>query len=269
MPAALSNTTISAAITKEQKTIPLTSVTGVAVENILVLGGEAMCVTEIVGTTAVNVLRGCEGTHSRAHSSGAVAWFGPPNYFTNRIPTGTAVSADEVVLPKIVLAGGSARCFRILNSAWVELSTRRLAGYKATDDATGYEYALVDCQSAFQIGEWVAIDGEGLASQLGTGTKGRVGIIIETVSASDTLAWAITVGTYASALLTSSVTTACVLIAGTGAANIGTSTGGNVIFNATCTVAPSTATSPTVGEGVGTVVLVNPYCYGITTDIVP
>lgn len=267
MPASLTQTTLASAVAVGDRRVTLASATGVAVSSILFVNGEAMVVQSIASAPTFDVKRGQHGTPGLAHASGAVVYHGPHSQFSAQIPKGKAVLAEEVAMPRIVLPEG--RVFRILNDSWVEVAVGRMANHRCVDPDTGYEYILVDCQSAFQPGEWVVIDGDGLASQLSTSSKGRVGIIVETVGASDTLAWALVVGTYAGALFTSGVTTACVLIAGTGAANISTSSGGNVIMNASCSVAPSTATSPTVGDGVGTAVLANPFCYGLTTDIVP
>lgn len=264
MPANLGVTTVSAPIAVGDDRINLS--TAAAVGDVVFVNREAMKVKAVQGTTHT-VLRGQNGTRALAHASGQPAFYGVPAYFSPSVPQGKAVAAQEVAVPRIVLPEG--RVFRILNDSWIEVPPGRLANHRAVDPDTGYEYVLVDCAAAFQVGEWVAIDGDGLATQLSASSKGRIGIIIEAASASDTLTWAIVVGVFAAALFTSGVTTACVLMAGTGCANISTSTGGNVIFNATCTVAPSTATSPSVGDGVGTALLNNPFCYGLTTDIVP
>lgn len=269
MAATVSNTTLSAAVARETRTIPLTSVTGLSVGYLLFVCGEAMRVTA-VGSASAEVIRGDQGTTALRHASSALVYFGPPDYFSFVVPRGVADSAEEVALPRIVLPGeGPGRVFRILNDSWVECPVNRLANFTAVDPDTGYEYLLVDCQSSFVAGEWACMDGDGLASQLGANSKGRVGIIVDAVAASDTLAWVIRVGALATALFTSGVTTAATLKAGTGCADLNTSAGGNVIYNATCTVAPSTATSPTVGDGIGTALLSNPWVYAGTTDIIP
>ena len=218
--------------------------------------------TEIVGTTHVVVMRGYAGTHARPHASGALVFSGTEDKFASKVPTGYAVAADGPYLPLIVLAGSSARAFRILNNAWVEVSVTRLYNVRCVDQATGYEYLLVETSAAVVVGEWVVITGAGNASQLAAASKGRVGIVIEAAASSDLAAWVIVVGSYASALTTSDVTTAADMIAGTGAADILTSTGGNIIWGAAATVNPSTATSPTLGGGVATVYLLNPWVSG-------
>jgi hypothetical protein len=102
------------------------------------------------------------------------------------------------------------------------------------------------------------IDQAGNATPCNATAKGRVGILVETVGSSGNLAFLLTRGLTASALLTSNVTTACYLIAGsTDIASILTSTDGSIIYGATCTVAPSSATD------LGTVYIDDAWVYGV------
>jgi hypothetical protein len=74
-------------------------------------------------------------------------------------------------------------------------------------DTSGNEYVIVDCQEAFVAGEPVYIDSANLATQLTTDVAGRVGVIVASVSASDTKAYAQIYGLYAGAAGTSAVAT--------------------------------------------------------------
>lgn len=268
MAVALRNITISQAMTAKALEIAVSSVTNITVGMIAVVNGEAMLVNRVDSTnTKLGLQRGYASTSQRKHASGSVMWVDKAEYFyMDPPPSGQATLSEEVAVPRIVLPAAysapEARCFRIVNDSWVQVSTHRLANHVCEDPDTGYEYLLVDCGAAMVAGEWVVVDPDGLATQLAAGSKGRVAIIVETVSASDTLSWALRVGKYASALTTSDVTTAADLIAGTGAADILTSAGGNIIWGAACTVAPSTATSPTLGGGLATVYVSNPWVSG-------
>lgn len=128
-------------------------------------------------------------------------------------------------------------------------------------------YMLVNCQEAFVIGEVVVINAAGEASQITNNSFGTVGVIVATVSGSDTAAYAQVEGENASTILTSGVTTAGLLFAPAtsdgGYLDILTSAEGNVVIGARCTVAPSTATTPFTSDtqasgtcGVGTVFFV-------------
>lgn len=255
---ALTSTTLSANTSgnPQSNTVNVTSATGIAAGSVLCVGSELMLVTGVAGT-GLTVQRGYDGTQSQPHLSGAIVYAGTASSFkvSQQFNMGSQrVAAAQVTgqfaMPDLALPTGS----------------------RVIDPNTGFEYVVVDCQSALTIGEWVGIDGNGLGTTLSTATKGRVGIIVETIGSSDTLALAIVVGTFASALFSSSVTTAVAqLLADAQYPTLGTSAGGNVIFNATCTVAPSTATSPggLTSAGVGTAYIYNPWCMGATVDLVP
>lgn len=259
--AALNNTTLSAALSREEKNVPLTSVSNISVGDLLIIGGEATKVTEIIGTTHVVVLRGYAGTHARPHASGALVYSGSEDKFGNKVPTGYAVSTDAPYLPHIVLAGGSARAFRILNDSWVEVKVGRRLNFEVEDPDTGYVYLLCESTAAITAGAWCVVDADGQAGLIATDSKGRVVVAVEAASASDTLFWGLVIGTYSAAQFDSDVTSACVLIAGAGIADISASAGGNVIHNATCITA--------VTSVLGTAYLNRAWVYGITNDIIP
>ncbi len=257
---ALSSTTLSAALAGPTATsaaatrLSVTSSTGMNAytastpATVLVIGSEAMTVTAVINSTTVDVERGQQGTTALPHANSTTIYFGNS---TSAIGSSlTSLSPAVFTLAAPLATNGLPQFVTTV-------------GAKRMDPNSGYVYMLVDCQAALVNGEWVIIDGNGLASALATGSKGRVGILVEDIAASDTWAWALVEGTYASALFTSGVTTACYLKAGTGCADIMTSTDGNIIFGATCTVAPSTATSPTIGDGLGTAYISNPWVQGV------
>jgi hypothetical protein len=248
---ALSTTTTSTALDNKQTRFAVASTTGITgagslttPASILVIGGEAMLVQNVPVSGTVEVFRGFNGTQARAHSSGATVYFGAKTRFDSNRVGRVGLAGDSGVLPDFRLPLGGL----------------------VTDPDTGYEYRLVDCQAALANGVWVSIDGSGLATALATGSVGRIGIIVETIGASDTYAWALVAGTYNAALFSTTVTTACVLLANTNAPTISTTTGGNVVFNARC-IALSTSSGATTN--VGTAYINHPWCYGITTDIIP
>ena len=243
---ALSTTTLSAAITASQTRFAVASTTGISglgslttPQSVLIVGNEAMFVMSVPASGFVEVTRGMAGTQARAWAASAIVTIGTRDSFDfnrggwhqNRVALrGSAGALPDYVLP--------------VNGTQV-------------DPATGYEYVLVDYQAAMAVGAWAVISGAGLASALASTSKGRVGVVIETIGASDLVGWLLVAGQYASAQFTSDVTTACDLIAGAAIADILSSTGGNIIERATCIVAPSSATD------YGTVYMDHPWVNGV------
>ena len=256
MIAAVSFTTLTNAIDEKQTRFAVGSTTGInglgsltSPQSMLVIGGEAMLVLNIPVSGMVEVTRGANGTRARKHAAAVTAsgtgnvWFGAKTVFD------FARTGEDGVVGLSGDPGATGTPFY-----------RLPLGIKVADPNTGFEYRLCDYQAVFAIGDWVVIDANGLASQLGTGSKGRVGLITE-VTVSDNWGWVLVAGNGVATRASSSVTTGCVLKAGTGTADISTSTGGNVIFNATY-IAVS-------GNSSGTAYIDNPWVYGLTTDIVP
>jgi hypothetical protein len=213
----------------------------------LVLGRE-LCRIQAVDTVrlTVDVVRGREGTAAKAHlASIAVYYFGSGGYGQDGDTRAVTVDGYTGNLTRPTLPVGS---------EW-------------TDPDTGNIYQLVDTGAAFQVGEWVVIDGAGLATQLALLSRGNVGIIVEAATASDQLAWALIVGSFAATLFDSDVTTAMQLGAAAGFAAPFDSTNHMIIARAICTVAPSTATSPTVGDGIGTAFIDRPFVDGVANFV--
>lgn len=250
MIAALSSTTITNAIDEKQTRFLVGSTTGInglgsltSPQSLIVVGGEAMLVLNVPVSGMVEVTRGANGTRARKHAAATTLYSGAK----------TAFSFSQFGEDGLVGLTG--------DPGAAGLPFYRLPlGVKVMDPNTGYEYRLCDYQAVFAVGDWVSIDAAGLASAVGANTKGRVGIITE-VTSSDNWGWVGVAGSFTATRASSSVTTACVLKTGTGTADISTSAGGNVIFNATYTAV--------TGNTSGTAYIDNPYCYGLTTDIVP
>jgi hypothetical protein len=210
-------------------------------QSILVVGAEAMLVLNVPVSGVVEVTRGANGTRAKAHVSGGRVYFGAKTAFAFSEPG--SVGSESLV----GLTGdpGTLPAFRLPVGVLV---------YNPDD---GNEYRLVDCQASMANGSWVVITALGLASALAATSKGRCGVIQETVGGSDTLSWALVAGTSANVQFTSGVTTACYLKAGTAIADILDSDGGNIIWGASCTAAPSSATD------LGTGYLDHPWVTGV------
>lgn len=241
---ALTTTTLTAALNATDRRFAIGSTTGITglgslttPQSALVIGGEIMLVQNVPVSGTVEVIRGQFGTKARAHAASVTVSAGAATRFSfNDYDQRIGLAGTPGSLPDYVLPVGGTR----------------------VDPDTGNEYALVDCQAAMAIGSWAVIDGAGLASALASTSKGRVGVVVETVGGSDTLSWVLVAGTFASTQFTSDVTTACELIAGAAIADILTSTGGNVIERATCISAPTSTTTD-----YGTVYMDHPWVSGV------
>lgn len=117
----LTSTTLSAAQGINDKTVSLTSATGVTVpgaanqiNTVIYLDHELERITGLVTgqTTVFTVQRGVSNTRQYGHASGVVVWLGSPtNNFLGNSPinaevAGTCVSTAELTLPKIYTSSG-------------------------------------------------------------------------------------------------------------------------------------------------------------------
>ena len=242
-------TTLNGDVKKDDRSITLTASTNVVDNMVMVIGQEMVRIITANTTSNVHtVRRGIEGTRAVKHLDLTAAY--------------VAVRADFSMVggrPAVVGYSGSL-------GEHVKMALPLGALYKDPD--TGYEYRLVDCQTSFAIGEWVTIDDRGLALQLIQAAIGRVGIIIDTVSGSDTLAWALVAGVFRNACVSSDVTSATDLAASTSATgypSFADSDTDVIVHNAraTAVVATSVGTSPLVtGVGGNTVLLDHPWING-------
>ncbi|HYE88048.1 MAG TPA: hypothetical protein VEA16_16915 [Vicinamibacterales bacterium] len=245
---ALTQTTLSAALNASDRVFAIGSTTGVNPQgittegSILVIGSEAMLVQRVPVSGTVEVIRGFGGTKARAHASGVRVFVGARSTFGFQ---DGGPAPDMFGLVGLTGDPGSLPAYRLP------------VGVVVFNPDDGNEYRLVDCQASMAIGAWAVIDGNGLASALAATSKGRCGVIVETVGGSDTLSWALVAGTSSSVQFTSNVTTACYLKAGAAIADILDSDGGNIIWGATCTAAPSSA------NDLGTGYLDHPWVTGV------
>jgi len=102
---ALTQTTLSAAITSSQTTLQVASATGInspssfggatytpGTSTLLVVDNEAIVVRSISGTL-VNVQRGANGSKAKAHNAAAIVWAGSPDKFLVSDPSGTCTAS--------------------------------------------------------------------------------------------------------------------------------------------------------------------------------
>lgn len=116
---ALTQTTLSAAITSSQNTFKLASVTGItANQTELYIDLEAMPVYAVSGNYVTVGPRGSYGTKAMAHVSGAGVLYGPPAAFIDYDPTGACTAGTGLFLyaPIVdVLTGGQWLCSSVLS----------------------------------------------------------------------------------------------------------------------------------------------------------
>lgn len=146
----------------------------------------------------------------------------------------------------------------------VKLGTRAV-------DVDGNEFVYVDFQESFISGEWCAMDSGYLASQLTAASRGAVGVVAGTVSASDRFGWVCVRGVVTNAWATSGATTAdpVVIAATTDLGHVATGTSADVsiaVRGAKIATAPdtcaSTALSTSALAAPCTVVLMYPFVDG-------
>ena len=149
-------------------------------------------------------------------------------------------------------------------------------------DVDGNELVYVDFQQAFIAGEFCVIDSAYAATQLTSTSRGWVGVVIGTVSASDRFGWVMVRGVHTAAWATSGSSAAGQVMIGAttdvGAIDTLATTAGNVgIFGIylagspdTCASTGSGGTSTLTGTsilGVATVILNYPFISGATLEL--
>lgn len=120
-------------------------------------------------------------------------------------------------------------------------------GQRASD-VDGNEYVYVDFQESCIRGEWVSFDHTYAASQLTAASRGWVGVVDGTVSASDRFGWVMVRGIHTAAWATSGATTAdpVVVAATTDLGHVATGTSADVsiaVYGAKVCTAPDTCAS--------------------------
>jgi hypothetical protein len=138
-------------------------------------------------------------------------------------------------------------------------------------DVDGNEVVYVDFQESCIAGEWVAIDSGYLATQLTAASRGPVGVVVGTVSASDRFGWVMIRGIHTAAWATSGATTVdpVVVAATTDLGHVATGTSADVsilVAGAHIATAPdtcaSTALSTSALAAPCTVILQYPFISG-------
>jgi len=114
--ATTSSTTFSTAVGSADQFVVVASATGIsapgpnnATATILYADKEEMRVTSVSGTY-IGVERGADGTKQTSHSTSAVVWLGPPNYFRaagSGDPAGSCTSTLLTNLPRISVDTGN------------------------------------------------------------------------------------------------------------------------------------------------------------------
>lgn len=160
-------------------------------------------------------------------------------------------------------------------SAYNKLGTRAL-------DVDGNEFVYVDFQQSFLAGEWAAFDSSYAATQLTSTSRGWVGVVVGTVSASDRFGWVMVRGVHTAAWATSGSSAAGQPMIGAttdvGAIDTLATTAGNVgVFGVYLTGSPDTCASTGTGGtstltgtsilGVATVILNYPFISGATVEL--
>lgn len=139
-------------------------------------------------------------------------------------------------------------------------------------DVDGNELVYVDFQESCIAGEWVAFDSSYLATQLTAASRGFVGVVVGTVSASDRFGWVMVRGVHTAAWATSGATTVdpVVVAATTDLGHVATGTSADtsiLITGAHIASAPdtcaSTALSTSALAAPCTVILNYPFISGV------
>jgi hypothetical protein len=217
-PATPYQTTLASALDASSTTVYTAASTGFVKGSMIVIGKEAMLLTTCDTTNHKHLVkRGMKGTAAVKHASGAIVTFGAPSVFGQVTAAGVEIAgyADGAINGVPTLPIGS----------------------RYVDPDTGYEYILCDSADTYAIYSWVVIDAVGGASVLATSSNGRVGVVIETVGASDKLFWVQVVG-QATGYCTTDVTVGMAVTAAAGSIEASSSAAtGARIFGLTCTTA--------------------------------
>jgi hypothetical protein len=118
---ALTQTTLSAAVSSSTHQIPLTSVTGVSANtSIIFVDGEAMFVNSVnTSSKQASVTRGYFGTLAGGHISLATVLIGPPNAFNSVDPVGSCVAANQPYTPYVNVRNNTQWLCSTVTLGWV------------------------------------------------------------------------------------------------------------------------------------------------------
>jgi hypothetical protein len=148
---ALTQTTITGALTSSVTSIQVASATGInapsssggasqtpGTATLLVIDNEAMVVRSVSGTL-IGVQRGSNGTKARSHNANAVVWVGSPNLFLSSDPSGNCTPANTYS-PTIVTTNAyqlQTHLWNCIGTTWQPLLTTGAITPAATSAAIG------------------------------------------------------------------------------------------------------------------------------------
>lgn len=269
--AALSTTTLSAALDASTRVFAVASTTGInaqgvtTVGSVLVVRGEAMLVQRVPVSGTVEVIRGFANTAAKAHPSGARVYHAARTAFAfaetgGAQPQGlVGLRGDPGTLPEYRLPLGA----------------------RVRDEA-GAEYVLCDFTATVHSGVTVSIsnDGNFSAAVLTSGHQGAVGVVAEPTSSSDTWGWVQVYG-YTSAQEAGGTSAGSSAYMPIIAGSVSSPAAGMAVLIATTSTpqlliygmfvvgaATTTVTSAASHTGVAVPVFLNyPYVYATATDV--
>lgn len=167
---ALSSTTLSAAITKDQRRFAVASTSGInglgsltAPQSVLVIGGEAMLVLNVPVSGIVEVTRGASG-QTRPFPAGATVYFGAKSAFAGTEDGHVGLAGDAGLDTAAGL--GSLPNYRL-----------PLGAHKR--DFFGNEYILCDFTGTVFKGTPVQINADYTAAKIGITGRGAFGVAAE------------------------------------------------------------------------------------------
>jgi hypothetical protein len=120
MARSMTSTTAAAAITNTAHSFDVASVSGIEVNDILIVDREPMSVLAIVGVR-LDVQRGIAGGAVAAHAAGAKVWHGQPGDFYASVRNGVGDRNNELVLPRFVLGREGVIQQDIIDGEWVTI----------------------------------------------------------------------------------------------------------------------------------------------------
>lgn len=234
-------TTTTAAMDASQITLKTTASTGFVAGKYVVIGKEAMLLT-VVDTTnhTHSVKRGMKGSAAAKHPSGAIVTMGAGDVF--------GLATDGVEIAGYV--------------GDIQAKPTLPIGSRFVDPNTGYEYLLVSSAAAHDIGDVVYLTAAHVSTALAVVCKGRVGVVVETVSAASKLHWVCVVGTVYAQITTA--TTAGAIVTGVKGFAVGTTCDlGGFVVNGVVLQAAATTGIYTTGLTYAKVTLNNPWVSGV------
>lgn len=185
---ALTQTSLSGAVTATQNSITLASVTGVAANTVLFIedgtsgnafgltrSQEAMIVVSVPASgTTVQVIRGYDATIPTAHITGALVLLGPATAFNEVEPAGSCTAAQTLYTPYVDLRTGNQWLCSTIKGSWVP-GFWNSAASQGVSAAVASASALTPSGPLFHVTGTTAITSFGSAVGMGGTTSLPVG----------------------------------------------------------------------------------------------